>query len=70
MRNSGLATIDAGLRWRMLIIRSAGLDPDGRLVPMGHNKVGPVTPQDCERAAARAERDAALFQALQWNVRK
>ena len=61
---------EAGRHWRQQIIRAAGLDPDGRCVPMGHDKVGPVTPQDCERAAARADRDAALHRALQWTWRQ
>jgi len=56
MRNSGLASIDPGLRWRMLIVRAAGLDPDGRCVPM---RPAPI-PEPIDRSAT----DAALLRAL------
>ena len=64
MHNSGLATIDPGLRWRMLILRAAGIDPDGRCVPMGTGKVAQDTPAAAERAANRAAQDYALLRAL------
>jgi hypothetical protein len=47
---------DAGLRWRMRIVRAAGLDPDGRCVPM--RRLTPIA-EPLDRAS-----DAALLRAL------
>jgi len=53
---------DIGRDWRQQIIRAAGLDPDGRCVPMP-----PRPPPDAATdTAAAAERDATLLRALEW----
>jgi len=56
---------DTGRHWRQQIIRMAGLDPDGRCVPLP-----PRPPPDTDTAAATAGRDAALLRALEWTGRQ
>lgn len=51
--------MQTNIPWRQLIIRMAGLDPDGRLVPMPPRRAEPP-PGD----TTRAEQDAALIRAV------
>jgi hypothetical protein len=51
-----MATLtDSESRCRALVVRTAGLDPDGRLTPMRPTRPKPNT----------AERDAALLRAIE-----
>jgi hypothetical protein len=53
---------DIGRNWRQSIIRFAGLDPDGKLVPLPPRP----PPEDMLDPFAANDRDAALRRALKW----
>jgi len=54
---------DIGRDWRQSIIRLAGLDPDGKLVPLPPRSPLPENPFAVND---RAIRDAAVHRALKW----
>lgn len=58
---------DSAARSRALVVRSAGLDPDGRLVPMRPMPESAITRGAALllRSRERARRDAALLRAIE-----